>query len=516
MRTILVLMDTLRRDVLSCYNLQSPVVTPNLDAFARESCVFDEHWVGSAPCMPARRDILTGRLNFLERGWGPIEPFDVTLPQVLREHGYFCHITTDHCHYLRTGGEGYLQQFNTWDYHRGQEGDPWVSRIDEPDNMPETFYGRVRRQYQLNRTQWPSEEEMPSPQTFTSACDWLADNGHAEDFFLMVEAFDPHEPFDVPDTYMDLYGGSEGLDRDYFEIPQYKRVSEAEVPEAAVDYVQRRYDALVTMCDHWFGTLVDCLKEQGVYDDTLIMLTTDHGYFLGERDFLGKNFMPLYNELAHLPLVVHFPGGLRAGERASQITQNIDVMPTVLDYQGIEVPREVQGVSLKPLATDPAARAQDWALFGYHAMDVNITDGRYTYMRAPVPSNGPCYEYAAIPTTIRRYLGVENPEAIEAGRFLPRTAYPVFKVPVEKPGIIDQSDDALKEVADSRLFDLAVDYAQEDDLTLRDDPEAKAAENAMVDLLLAAMDAAEAPEEQYERLGLGEERLAALEGRGAA
>lgn len=516
MRTVLVLLDTLRRNNLRCYNPESRVETPNIDAFAQDSCVFDQHWIGSAPCMPARRDILCGRLNFLERGWGPVEPFDVTLPSVLKDHGVYTHITTDHCHYLRCGGEGYLQQFNTWDYHRGQEGDPWVSRIDEPDNMPETFYGRVRRQYQLNRTQWPSEEEMPSPQTFTSACDWLADNGHAEDFFLMVEAFDPHEPFDVPDTYMDLYGGSEGLDRDYFEIPQYKRVSEAEVPEAAVDYVQRRYDALVTMCDHWFGTLVDCLKEQGVYDDTLIMLTTDHGYFLGERDFLGKNFMPLYNELAHLPLVVHFPGGLRAGERASQITQNIDVMPTVLDYQGIEVPREVQGVSLKPLATDPAARAQDWALFGYHAMDVNITDGRYTYMRAPVPSNGPCYEYAAIPTTIRRYLGVENPEAIEAGRFLPRTAYPVFKVPVEKPGIIDQSDDALKEVADSRLFDLAVDYAQEDDLTLRDDPEAKAAENAMVDLLLAAMDAAEAPEEQYERLGLGEERLAALEGRGAA
>ncbi len=502
MRCVLVLMDTLRRDVLRCYNPESPVQTPALDAFAADSCVFDEHWIGSAPCMPARRDLMCGRLNFLERGWGPIEPFDVTLPALLRDHGVYTHITTDHCHYMRCGGEGYLQLFNTWDYHRGQEGDPWVSRIDEPDNMPGTFYGRVRRQYQLNRGRWPREEDMPSPQTFQSACAWLDENAEADDFFLMVEAFDPHEPFDVPDSYMDLYGGDDGIDRDYFEIPQYKRVSEAGVPDGAVDYVQRRYRALVTMCDHWFGTLVDTLKARGLYDDTLVVVTTDHGYFLGERDFLGKNYMPLYNELAHLPLLVHFPGGARAGDHAAQITQNIDLMPTVLDLAGIPVPEEVQGVSLMPLATDPAAPTRDYALFGYHAMDVNITDGRYTYFRAPVPGNRPCFEYAAIPTTIRRYLGADRPADIECGRFLVRTDWPVFKVPVDRPGIIDQSDDALREVSDTHLFDLACDYAQQVDLAGQADGPAKEAEERMVALLLRALDEADAPAEQYERLGL--------------
>ncbi|MDJ1122526.1 sulfatase [Olsenella sp. YH-ols2217] len=503
MRTILVLMDTLRRDVLSCYNLQSPVVTPNLDAFARESCVFDEHWVGSAPCMPARRDILTGRLNFLERGWGPIEPFDVTLPQVLREHGYFCHITTDHCHYLRTGGEGYLQQFNTWDYHRGQEGDPWVSAIDDPSNMPRDYYGRVRRQYQLNRTQWPEEAQMPSPLTFQSACDWLDRNGQAEDYFLMVEAFDPHEPFDVPDEYLSLYDGPE-LDRDYYEIPCYARQSESDVTDDAVAYLRRRYHALVTMTDRWFGRLMDKVRELGIWDDVLLVATTDHGYFLGERDFLGKNFMPLYNELAHLPLLVRFPGGARAGRHAQQLTQNIDLMPTVLDFAGIEIPDDVAGVSLKPLATDADAPTKDYALFGYHAMDVNITDGRYVYFRAPVPGNQPCFEYAAMPTTIRRVLGTDNPGAIECGRFLPRTDYPVFKVPVTKPGIIDQSDDPLREVSKTRLFDLAVDYGELDDLAGGNDP----AEDRMVGLLLRALDENDAPPEQYERLGLAAARSA--------
>lgn len=83
MRTIVVLMDTLRRDHLSCYNENTDCITENIKKFSEESCVFENHFTGSMPCMPARRDIFTGRLNFLERSWGPIEIFDKTLPKVL-------------------------------------------------------------------------------------------------------------------------------------------------------------------------------------------------------------------------------------------------------------------------------------------------------------------------------------------------------------------------------------------------------------------------------------------------
>ena len=99
MKTILILMDTLQRKMLHAYNPDSPAITPNLDRLAARSMVFDQHYIGSAPCMPARRDILTGRLNFLERNWGPVEPFDVTLPALLRQHGVFSHLATDHYHY---------------------------------------------------------------------------------------------------------------------------------------------------------------------------------------------------------------------------------------------------------------------------------------------------------------------------------------------------------------------------------------------------------------------------------
>ncbi len=93
MRTVLVLMDTLRRDALGCYNPGGSARTPNLDAFSSEAVTFDNHWIGSAPCMPARRDIMCGRYNFLERPWGPIEPFDVTLVDCLRAGGVRTHIT---------------------------------------------------------------------------------------------------------------------------------------------------------------------------------------------------------------------------------------------------------------------------------------------------------------------------------------------------------------------------------------------------------------------------------------
>lgn len=494
MRTIVVLMDTLRRDMLTCYNPETFVNTPCISSFSKEATTFEQHWVGSAPCMPARRDLLTGRLNFLERSWGPIEPFDCTLPQVLKEHGVFSHITTDHCHYFRQGGEGYVQQFNTWDYHRGQEGDPWVSRIDEPMNMPDSFYGRVRNQYQWNRTKWEKEEDMPSPKTFLSACDWLEDNKQKDDFFLMVEAFDPHEPFDVPQCYMEQYGNPK-LDKDYYEIPEYKRV---DVPEQAVDYVQKRYAALLSMTDHYFGKLINKLKALAMYEDTMVVVTTDHGYFLGERDYFGKNYMHLYNELAHLPFIIKFPNQALQGERIRAITQNIDLMPTILDFMNMEIPSDVQGVSLKPLLNDKKAITKPYALYGYHALAMNITDATHTYLRAPNKDNKPCYEYTCIPTTIRKWLGKGVEKEITMDRYFKRTDYPLYRIPVTLPSIIDSAEVGIKEITETKLFDIEHDYGQTNSLAGQNSE----LEQYYMKLMLEALDAYDAPQEQKLRLDL--------------
>ncbi|MHC4871846.1 MAG: sulfatase-like hydrolase/transferase [Planctomycetota bacterium] len=125
MRTIFVIMDSLNRHYLNCYGADW-VKTPNLDRLADKGVVFDNHWSGSLPCMPARREMLTGRLNFLETPWGPIEPWDDCLPKLLREQKQtYSHMITDHYHYFHAGGEAYHTLFTSWEFERGQEGDVW-------------------------------------------------------------------------------------------------------------------------------------------------------------------------------------------------------------------------------------------------------------------------------------------------------------------------------------------------------------------------------------------------------
>src|SRR4030095_11106284 len=120
MKALFIVLDTVRRDYLQAYG-NNWVQTPNLTRLARRGVTFDNHWVGSLPCMPARREFMTGRHNFLHRGWGPVEARDDVLPGELRQKGVFTHLLTDHFHYFELGGENYHTGFDTWEFFRGQE-----------------------------------------------------------------------------------------------------------------------------------------------------------------------------------------------------------------------------------------------------------------------------------------------------------------------------------------------------------------------------------------------------------
>lgn len=486
MKTIVVLMDSLNRHFLNVYN-ETWTKTPNIDRFAARSVVFDNHWLGSAPCMPARRDMLTGRLNFLETGWCGIQPFDVTLPAILRSADIFTHIVTDHYHYFEIGGENYCQQFNTWDLHRGQEIDPWVSRVNKPEK-PEKFYGRIYEQYELNRTRFVNKEDFSGPRTFAAACEWLEANKDADNYLLWVEAFDPHEPFDCPDEYLKLY------DDDYngprYDWPNYAPANE---PGEAVAHIRRRYAACLTMIDECFGKLLDVCDRLNLWKDTLIIFTTDHGHMLGEHNYMGKNYMHMYNELAHIPLIMHLPESSRAGERVNALTQNIDLVPTILDYYNIEIPKNIHGHSLRGIVEGTEEKVRDTALYGSHGMTVNITDGKYTYFRAPSDDNYPCFIYTAMPTTLWGYVGRFMENQIETCRPFKHTSYPVFKIPVTQQSKKCNFTSFVKE---SLLFNIQDDYKQV--RPIKDET----IEKEMIYKLIDAMRASDAPIEQYERLGL--------------
>ncbi|MBO9604857.1 MAG: sulfatase-like hydrolase/transferase [Paenibacillaceae bacterium] len=499
MKAIVIVADTVRRDYLSIYG-NSNVITPNLERLRARSVRFDNHWSGSLPCMPARHDMLTGRLNFLERNWGGIEPFDDTLPQMLRRRGIFSHMCTDHYHYFETGAENYAQQFNTWELIRGQEDDPWVS-LATPYTAEPPRYGKMSPQYDRNRTRFRSEADYPSPRTFQAAIDWLDANREASDYLLWVEAFDPHEPFDVPQHYLDLYGDT--YDGPPFMWPEYKP---CDLPADALQHIRTRYAALLTMTDAWIGKLLDKVDELDLWKDTSIVFTTDHGYLFGEHGCMAKNYMPMYNEINHLPLVVHLPGDRLAGACVDALTQNIDLAPTLVDLlapDGVKPRNKLHGKSWLPLLNGETERIRDYALYGYFGKNVNITNGTHTYFRAAVrPDNSPISLYTAMPTTFWHYLGHEyiaDFARIETGRFLQWTDYPVYKFAGDLIELRDKSQafNCLGEhIREHLLFDLQHDYGQLRPLA---DPQLEAAFLALLKRALAEHDA---PPEQYARLGL--------------
>ncbi|MFW5995539.1 MAG: sulfatase, partial [Spirochaetia bacterium] len=407
-------MDSLNRHYLQLYG-GIRVETPNIDRLANRSVVFDNHYAGSLPCMPARRELMTGRINFTETPWGAMQPFDESLPRLLRQAGTYTHLITDHYHYFEQRAHGYHTDFSSWEFMRGQEGDPWIPRVRDPQVPP--FRGKNRRQDWVNREQMDldSDEDYPTPQCFMRGIDFLKANGAADDWFLQLEVFDPHEPFLCPARYRDRF--AEPWDGPFhFDWPPYDAVSEEE--KAAIEHIRACYCGTLAMADHWLGRFLDEIDAQGLWNDVRIILTTDHGHLLGEHGFWAKNYMYDYKELVHLPLVVHDPTadagrGARhaagdesapmagnARDRVEALTTTIDIMPTILSWHGVTPPVSVQGRAWD-LGVDSELRRgkhHDSVLYGYWGKTINITDGRYTYTRAPDESK-PLYDYTAMPVS---------------------------------------------------------------------------------------------------------------------
>lgn len=483
MKAIFILLDSLNRNYLPIYG-NDWIKTPNIRRLAQTGVVFDNHWLGSAPCMPARRDILTGRLNFLERNWGPIEPFDIPFTRLLRNAGIRSHMETDHYHYFHVGGENYHTQFDTYAFHRGQEEDCWRSSATPPEE-PEHL-GRWSAQYDLNRQTFKTAADYPTPKTFTGAIDWLKCKVEADNYLLWVEGFDPHEPFDCPKDYLDLYN-------DDWQGPRYDWTSyrEPEGGEAATTHLRKQYAGTVTMADEFLGKLLDELDRQDIFDETLIILTTDHGHLIGEHNATGKNRWHVWNELGNIPLVVKLPGNLHAGQRRGQLTQNIDIMPTLLDFFNVSFTHPIHGESLKDVLEKDSPVQRQGALYGWFGMPVNVTNGKYTYFRAAArKDNNPLLQHYQLATTYSYHdipgrFFFQEPEM---GQFLPYTDMPVIRSRWKMK--------RWSTVKDTLLFNIETDPGQQRNLAGTE------IEKEYIELLRQTMKKMDAPPSQFERLGL--------------
>ena len=402
MRTVFVLFDSLNRKAMECYG-GTGVNTPNFKRFAERAVTFDTHYVGSLPCMPARRDMHTGRLGFLHRNWGPLEPFDNSFPEILKHNGVYSHLVTDHHHYFADGGATYHNRYSSWELVRGNGADHWKAVV-TPDmaRYRRDYNGKQVRPYltpyMINRDYIRAEEEFSCPQVFNHGIEFLRTNHAADNWFLQIESFDPHEPFFAPERFRAPY--QTGYQGPVIDWPLYGRVDEM---HDEIDEVRANYAALVAMCDDYFGRLLDVFDEYDLWADTALVVSTDHGFLLGEHDWWGKNVMPIFDELARIPLMIYHPDhAARGGERRTSLTQTADLMPTFLEMNNLPIPSEVTGSSLLPLL-EGETKLHDAVIYGYFGAACNVTDGRYTWLHYPEDMSAETlYEYTLMPTRMHQ------------------------------------------------------------------------------------------------------------------
>ncbi|MGE9291250.1 MAG: sulfatase, partial [Puniceicoccales bacterium] len=291
MKAIMLMFDSLNRHHLPPYGCEW-IHAPNFQRLAERTATFDNSYVCSMPCMPARRDLHTGRPNFLHTAWCPLQPWDDSVPEMLHEAGISSHLSTDHYHYFEDGGGHYHQRYTTWQSFRGQEGDPWMGQAG-PVHIPENINGKGRDQDWINRQFIQAEDDFPQTQTMNAGLDFIERNHDTGSWFLQIETFDPHEPFCSAEKYQDLYDKSG--ETPLFDWPGYEDVHES--PEE-IQRVRDNYAALVSQCDANLGRLLDSMDRHNLWEDTMLIVCTDHGYLLGEHNRWAKNIPTMWNEIA--------------------------------------------------------------------------------------------------------------------------------------------------------------------------------------------------------------------------
>lgn len=415
MNCIVIVCDTLRVDHCGPYHLGRPlnrvmsseqpdwvVPTPNMDRLAARGTVFDRAWAGSTPCMPARRDIYTGKYEFLERGWGPLEDEDLDLPRQVSgepnrsltrqlQEGYpVSYMVTDHFHLWERGAGNYHMGYTGFEFVRGHEADAWLT---DPVSFPcpDPIDHKAERHHRNVHLTRKTEADYFCAQVFTHAAGWLEANKEHQNFYLHIDCFDPHEPWDPPEELLKMFD-PRGYDVErWASMVPYDKWDKHYTPDG-LRHVQARYAAMVALTDKWLGKLLDKLDELELWDDTMVIFTSDHGTYNGDHGRIGKLQTHQHDACGHIPFIVAHPEYGR-GERRSQLVQLVDIYPTVLSAIGRPCPADRHGIDLLPALRDPSRPTRDYAICGMFGRSVTLTDGDWILHQSPVPDNKPLYWY---------------------------------------------------------------------------------------------------------------------------
>jgi arylsulfatase A-like enzyme len=381
MNVIWIVSDTVRRKDVGVYG-NSQIRTPAIDALAARSVRFNRHYGASFPTMPARADFMTGRWTMSFMQWTPIPAGELLMAELLREAGITTAGIVDTPFFLREGmnyDKGFTTFYEIPDHYFVAKGGY---------NPPGSPYRKLLER----RPPHPLDMDCFAPKTFNKAMEWLTLN-YKEQFFLYIDTWDPHEPWNAPEYYTEPYWP--GYDGELI-MPFYRYWKE--VPgftEEKLRKAHAQYCGEISMVDTWIGNLLRQVEYMGLMDNTAIIYSTDHGFYFGEHGLFGKMVFardpdeaqgqpkygrspgswarsPLYEENVAIPLIIYAPGvkpGVYDG-----LTSAVDLMPTVLDLFGQEAPSRIEGRSLVPALHDLSLPGREFVVSSCPFINAGDTD----------------------------------------------------------------------------------------------------------------------------------------------
>ncbi|MFO8020214.1 MAG: sulfatase [Promethearchaeia archaeon] len=396
MKIFLIVFDTLRKDHTGKIYGNDWIQTPNFDEFAKDSLVFDKAYPESLPTIPVRRAIHTGIRtfpfnqdlkvrtdDFVESpGWTPIPHDQIHISEYLNKAGHLTSFITSTYHQFKPNMNFQLG-FDEWHFVRGHEYDKykpsWKGRRSElnklmKNNLPKKtkenrFALRIQKtllkKYFTNKQDWESEEDYMPAKTFKRAIQSIKESKDTANHFCIIDEFDPHEPWDPPENYYNLYKDKE-YSGNKIILPIYGE-SVNLISSEELRNMKACYAGEVSLCDAWFGYFINQLKELEFYEDALIILISDHGHGLGEHGAIGKVPKFMYPELIDIPLIIKPPGNINGPIRIdNSYVYDHDLLATIYGFLGKEKPKKVEGKDLSVFVdnTDAVLEGRDYMTCG--------------------------------------------------------------------------------------------------------------------------------------------------------
>lgn len=337
---ILISVDTLRADHLGCYGYARDT-SPNIDRLAARSVRFENAFAQASWTLPSHMSIMTSQyphVHGVEQQDQALPESALTLAEVLDNAGY---LTAAMISWVFVGREyGFAQGF-----------DEFVELVPPPEQVDSATSAAFRAEQVTDR-----------------AIEWLS-RRQGEPFFLFLHYFDPHINYDAPEPYTTMfdpdYKGSARGDFDWIS-PYIKGLHHepARVGMRDLKHLTARYDGEIRYTDHHIGRLIGALDQSVGLDNCLIVFTSDHGEELNEHGSLEGHQWTLYDEVVHVPLIIHPPGGLEGGAAVTTPAESIDIASTIAGWLGIAQPPSFQGDDFSGLLADPSLRIDAGFAFG--------------------------------------------------------------------------------------------------------------------------------------------------------